>query len=59
MLDPIAINRKNIFSIKYLLKKRKKKIKNGIYIIIFPEGIRVPLNLYKVFNKSGTTLAIK
>ena len=41
MLDPIAINRNSSFrALKEILVKGTKKIKEGWYIIIFPEGTR-------------------
>lgn len=57
LIEPIAINRKESNSIRALLKKGKEKLQASRYVIIFPEGTRVPPGEEKRFTRSGAALA--
>ncbi|MDR2639495.1 MAG: 1-acyl-sn-glycerol-3-phosphate acyltransferase [Helicobacteraceae bacterium] len=57
-LYPIAIDRSNaINAYKKVLKTGAERLKNGINIIIFPEGTRVKIGEVKEFKKSAAVLA--
>ena len=58
MLSPIAIDRKKRNSIKQLIKQGKEKLKQNIFIVIFPEGTRVDASKTKSFSRSGAALAV-
>jgi len=57
LLEPIAINRKHFSSIKELIKQGTEKLKQGRWVIIFPEGTRVAPGETKRFSRSGAALA--
>jgi 1-acyl-sn-glycerol-3-phosphate acyltransferase len=57
LLKPIAINRKNSNAAKQLLKQGAKRLRDGIFVIIFPEGTRVQVGACKPFKRSGAALA--
>lgn len=57
LLDPIAINRKDMHSVKELIKQGTLRLKSGRWIIIYPEGTRVPLNTHHRYSRSGAALA--
>lgn len=57
-LKPIAIDRKKSSSIKQLISQGIKRLKEDVFIIMFPEGTRVPVNKTKPFTRSGAALAI-
>lgn len=57
LLEPIAINRKQSRSIKTLLEMGKKRLQQGRWIIIFPEGTRVAVGKTHRFSRSGAMLA--
>lgn len=57
LLNPIAINRKNIHSVKELIQQGTKRLKNGRWIIIFPEGTRVAPKVHHRYSRSGAALA--
>jgi 1-acyl-sn-glycerol-3-phosphate acyltransferase len=59
MLEPIAIDRKKSSSIKQLLEQGKKRLKQGRWVIIFPEGSRIAVGKNGKFSRSGAVLAKK
>ena len=56
-LQPIAIERKELNSIRALLKQGKERLKSGRWVIIFPEGTRVPYGQLQRFTRTGASLA--
>lgn len=59
-LKPIAIDRsKQRESLKILLKQGKACLKEGIWVVIFPEGTRTAPGEVKKFNAGGAILAEK
>lgn len=57
-LKPIAIDRSNQKeALRILLKEGAQHLKNGLWIIVFPEGTRVAPGATKKFNAGGCMLA--
>jgi 1-acyl-sn-glycerol-3-phosphate acyltransferase len=59
LLKPIAINRKDFFSAKSILRQGLQKLHAGMCVLIFPEGTRVAPGLHAKFKKTGAELAIQ
>ncbi len=57
MLEPIAIDRSKSSSIKQLLAQGKKRLRQGRWVIIFPEGSRLAVGETGKFSRSGAVLA--
>lgn len=58
LIEPIAINRKGGGSaVRQVLEQGRKKIADGCWINIFPEGTRVPPDSTKRYGVSGALLA--
>lgn len=57
-LKPIAINRKNQRSINQLLQQGVKRLEDGSWVIIYPEGTRILPNENKRYSRSCAALAI-
>lgn len=57
-VDPIAIDRSKASSRDQLLQQGKIKLKNNIWVVIYPEGTRRPVNSPKRFAKSPAMLSI-
>lgn len=58
LLKPIAINRsERSAALKQILKQGKARLKEGIPVVIFPQGTRVPVGKLGRFNKGGVMLA--
>lgn len=57
LLEPIAIERKEMNSIKTLLKKGLKRLRAGRWIVIFPEGTRVAIGHTQRFSRTAAALA--
>lgn len=57
LLEPIAIKRDQFHSINSLIKQGKKRLSQGRYVIIYPEGTRVKPNTLGKFTRSGAALA--
>lgn len=58
VLNPIAINRKNGRSaVKQVIDKGKKRLADGLWVTIFPEGTRVPFGETRKYGISGAALA--
>ncbi len=58
LLHPIAIDRKNKACKPKLIADGIKKIADGIWVVIFPEGTRVKVGATGRFTRSGSELAI-
>ncbi|MEQ7920929.1 lysophospholipid acyltransferase family protein [Xanthomonas sp. WHRI 1810A] len=59
MLRPIAINRDNPkAALKEVAKKGHELLKDGVWVLIFPEGTRVPYGQIGKFSRSGSALAV-
>jgi 1-acyl-sn-glycerol-3-phosphate acyltransferase len=59
LLHPIAIDRKNKACKPKLIADGIKKIKKGIWVVVFPEGTRVKVGSTGRFTRSGSELAIE
>lgn len=59
MMDPIAVDRKDMVSLTRILKEGQKKIKQGLSLIIFPESTRVLPHQNKRYKPSAIKLAIE
>ncbi len=57
LIEPISINRREFNSVKALIKQGKKRLDAGRWVIIFPEGTRVPVGGHQRFTRSGAALA--
>jgi 1-acyl-sn-glycerol-3-phosphate acyltransferase len=57
MIEPIAIDRNKNSSIKQLLEQGKKRLQQGRWVIIFPEGSRVAVGESRKYSRSGAMLA--
>jgi 1-acyl-sn-glycerol-3-phosphate acyltransferase len=57
LIEPIAINRKSLDSIKELIRQGKKYLQAGRWVIIFPEGTRVAPGRDHRYSRSGAALA--
>ena len=59
MLRPIAIDRDNPkAALKHVAKKGDELLKDGVWVLIFPEGTRVPFGQVGKFSRGGTALAV-
>jgi 1-acyl-sn-glycerol-3-phosphate acyltransferase len=55
MLRPIAIDRDNPKgALKQVAKKGDELLKDGVWVLIFPEGTRVPYGTIGKFSRGGT-----
>lgn len=60
LFRPIAIDRKaGDTAVNQLLEQGEARLNEGCWIIIFPEGTRVPVNKNKRFARGGSLLAKK
>lgn len=60
MLKPIIINRgEKLKALKKVIQQGKKRIKAGIFVIIFPEGTRKPYGKLGEYQKGGVVIAKK
>jgi 1-acyl-sn-glycerol-3-phosphate acyltransferase len=58
LLRPIAINRgAGTAAVNRVLVQGKQRLENGVWVIIFPEGTRVPEGESKKYGMSGAFLA--
>jgi len=57
-LNPIAIDRKsNVRALKSVLTKGEERIKQGWWVLIFPEGTRIPVGEIGQYKQTGAALA--
>jgi 1-acyl-sn-glycerol-3-phosphate acyltransferase len=60
ILNPIIINRKEkIKSIKKIIEQGADRIKNGIFVVIFPEGTRQPYKKLGKYHNGAAEVAKK
>jgi len=58
VLNPIAIDRKKGRSaVKQVIEQGKKRLADGVWVTIFPEGTRVPFGETRKYGASGAALA--
>ena len=58
MTSPIAINRSNgKGAVKQLLKQGKQRLAQGFFVVIFPEGTRIPFGERGKYKVGGALLA--
>lgn len=57
LLEPIAIRRDQLNSIKTLLKEGIKRLRAGRWIVVFPEGTRVAIGDSHRFSRTAAALA--
>ncbi len=57
MLDPIAVDRQDNISVKQILRSGQKKLKNNLWLIIFPESTRLMPEQVTKFKPSAIKLA--
>jgi 1-acyl-sn-glycerol-3-phosphate acyltransferase len=59
MLKPIAIDRSNPkAALKQLAKQGAERIEQGAWVLIFPEGTRIPPGQIGKFSRGGAALAV-
>lgn len=59
MLKPIAIDRSNPkAALKQLAKQGAERIEQGAWVLVFPEGTRIPPGQIGKFSRGGTALAV-
>lgn len=59
MVEPIAVNRNSNGSVNQILEQGKKKIKNGLWLVVFPESTRLRPEQSMKFKPSAAKLAIE
>lgn len=58
-VDPIAINRSNTASaMEQIISKGRKCLESGRWILIFPEGTRIPVGQIGKYRSGGARLAV-
>lgn len=58
-IEPIAINRKRSSSLKQLVEQGKDKLEKDRWVVLFPEGSRMPAGKLGKFSKAGALLSIE
>ncbi|HLA30765.1 MAG TPA: lysophospholipid acyltransferase family protein [Pseudomonas sp.] len=59
MLKPIAIDRSNPkAALKQLAKLGHKRLEQGAWVLVFPEGTRIPAGKIGKFSRGGASLAV-
>ncbi len=58
LVDPIAVDRSDSMSVKQILREGQKKLKAGIWLVIFPEGTRLKPEETTKFKPSAVKLAV-
>ncbi|MGH8354105.1 MAG: lysophospholipid acyltransferase family protein [Pseudomonas sp.] len=59
LLKPIAIDRSNPkAALKQLAKQGHKRLEQGVWVLVFPEGTRVPVGQIGKFSRGGAALAV-
>ncbi|WP_190600815.1 lysophospholipid acyltransferase family protein [Candidatus Vesicomyidisocius sp. SY067_SCS001] len=60
LLKPIVINRgKKLKALKKIIKQGENRLKNGIFVVIFPEGTRQPYKKLGKYQNGAIALAKK
>lgn len=57
MVDPIAVDRKDNISVNQILREGQKKLKEGLWLIVFPESTRLKPDQTAKFKPSAVKLA--
>src|SRR5690606_12273423 len=58
MLKPIAIDRKGgRNAVQQVLEQGRQRLDEGLWVVIFPEGTRMPVGQTRRYGMSGTLLA--
>lgn len=58
LVEPIAIDRNNRKdAIKQVISQGTEKLNRGVWVLIFPEGTRIPPGEKKEFSRGGATLS--
>ena len=58
LLDPIAINRSaGATAVNQVVQKGKQRLAEGLWVLVFPEGTRVPVGTTRRYGISGALLA--
>jgi 1-acyl-sn-glycerol-3-phosphate acyltransferase len=59
LMRPIAIDRENPkVALKQIAKQGKERLEQGAWVLIFPEGTRVPVGQMGKFSRGGAALAV-
>ena len=59
LLKPIAIDRSNPkAALKQLAKQGDERLRQGAWVLVFPEGTRIPPGQIGKFSRGGTALAV-
>ena len=59
LMRPIAIDRDNPkVALKQMAKQGKERLEQGAWVLIFPEGTRVPVGEMGKFSRGGAALAV-
>lgn len=57
LIEPIAIQRQSDDALQQFMQNGKEKLQQNRWVIVFPEGTRVPVGKHKRFSKGGAVLA--
>lgn len=57
LIEPIAVDREKSSSVKQLLEQGKERLEKGRWVVIFPEGSRMPVGKTGRYSRSGAMLA--
>jgi 1-acyl-sn-glycerol-3-phosphate acyltransferase len=57
LIEPIAIDREKSSSIRQLLEQGEQRLKQGRWVVIFPEGSRIAVGKTGRYSRSGAVLA--
>lgn len=58
LIKPIAIDRKSRSAVSMTLEQGQQRLKDGRYVIFYPEGTRVPVGADHKYSRTGAALAI-
>ena len=59
LMSPIAIDRaRGVAALRELARKGRERLAQGFWVVIFPEGTRVPLGQKRAYQQGGAWLAV-
>ena len=59
LMSPIAIDRaRGMAALRELARKGRERLAQGFWVVIFPEGTRVPLGQKRAYQQGGAWLAV-
>ena len=59
LMSPIAINRaRGVAAMRELARKGRERLAQGFWVVIFPEGTRVPVGQKRAYQQGGAWLAV-